>query len=304
MSDASTPVDDAIEKAVVQIRKAGNKAVVVCGIQDENAQLLALAINSALQSQVIDVVSTKNVRQGDTNKVNQLMKDMASGTVGAVLIANSNPVYSLAKGTAFAEALKKVALSVTFSMSANQTAEVSQYVIAAPHYLEAWGDVEIKKGHYSLMQPTIQPLFKTRQLEDSLLKWMGSDLSYYDYMKNNWQANLLGGGSWNKTLQDGTFTVAHQEEVAVANEIDLSSASSALAQTAGAEMELTVYAKTGLGDGQQANNPWLQELPDPITRTSWDNYLLISRIDAERLGLSNRTVDNGALNGDLVNING
>ncbi len=299
---ASTPVDDAIAKAVVQIKKAGNKAVVVCGVQDENAQLLALAINNALQSQVIDVVSTKNVRQGDTMKVNQLMKDMASGTIGAVMIANSNPVYSLAKGTAFAEALKKVPLSVSFSMSANQTTEVSQYVIATPHFLESWGDVEIKKGHYSLVQPTIQPLFKSRQLEDSLLTWMGSDISYYDYMKNNWQSSLLGGGSWNKTLQDGTFTVAQQEEVAVANEIDLSSVSSALAKTAGAEMELTVYAKTGLGDGQQANNPWLQELPDPITRTSWDNYLLISRIDAEKLGVSNRTVDNGALNGDVVNI--
>ena len=299
---ASTPVDDAIAKAVVQIKKAGNKAVVVCGVQDENAQLLALAINNALQSQVIDVVSTKNVRQGNTMKVNQLVKDMTAGTIGAVLIANSNPVYSLAKGTAFAEALKNVTLSVSFSMSANQTTEASQYVIAAPHYLESWGDVEIKKGHYSLVQPTIKPLFNTRQLEDSLLTWMGSDLSYYDFMKNNWQASLLGGGSWNKTLQDGTYAVAHQEEVLVANEIDLGAASSALANAAGAEMELTVYAKTGLGDGQQANNPWLQELPDPITRTSWDNYLLISRIDAEKLGLSNRTVDNGALNGDLVNI--
>jgi len=298
----STPVDDAIARAVAQIKKAGNNAVVVCGAQDENAQLLALAINNALQSQVIDVVATKHVRQGDTKKVNQLIKDMASGSVGAVLIANSNPVYSMPKGDAFAEALKKVSLSVAFSMSTNQTTEASQYVIAAPHYLESWGDVQIKKGHYSLVQPTIQPLFKTRQLEDSLLTWMGSDLSYYDYMKNNWQAGLLGGGSWNKTLQDGTFTVAHQEEATVANEIDLSGASSALAKTAGAEMELTVYAKTGLGDGQQANNPWLQELPDPITRTSWDNYLLISRIDAENLGLSNRTVDNGALNGDLVNI--
>ena len=100
----------------------------------------------------------------------------------------------------------------------------------APHYLESWGDVEIKKGHYSLIQPTIQPLFNTRQLEDSLLTWMGSESTYYDYMKNNWQANLLGGESWNKTLHDGTFTKAHQEEVAVANEVDLSAASAALAK--------------------------------------------------------------------------
>ena len=298
----STPIDDAVAKAVSQIKKAGNKALVVCGLQDENAQLLTLAINHALQSVAIDVVSTKNTRQGDMKKVNQLVKDMASGAVGALFIANSNPVYTLAKGSDFAEAMKKVSLSLTFSMSANQTTEVSQYVIASPHYLESWGDLEIKKGSYSLMQPTIQPLFKTRQLEDSLLTWMGSEHTFYDYMKNHWQSNVLGGRSWNKTLQDGTFSVAHEETVAVPNEIDLSGASATLAKTAGKELELTVYTKTGLGDGQQANNPWLQELPDPITRTSWDNYLLISRVDAERLGLSNRTVDNGALNGDLVNI--
>ncbi len=297
----STPVDDAVNKTVAEIRKAGNKAVVVTGIQDENAQLLALAINNALQSEVIDVVSTKNVRQGDTGKVNQLIKDMASGKVGAVLIANSNPVYSLANGSAFAEALKKVSLSVSFSMSADQTAEASQYVVASPHYLESWGDVEITKGSYALMQPTIKPLFNTRQLEDSLLKWMGSEITYYDYIKNNWQTNLLAGKSWNKTLQEGTFSVVNEDLVA-ANELDMAAASAALSKTTSADMELTVYSKTGLGDGQQANNPWLQELPDPITRTSWDNYLLISRIDAEKFDLTNRTVDNGALNGDLVNI--
>ena len=297
----STPVDDAVNKAVAQIRKAGKKAVVVTGIQDENAQLLSLAINHALQSEVIDVLITKNVRQGNTKKVNQLIKEMASGSVGAVMIANSNPVYSLANGAAFAEALQKVSLSVSFSMSADQTAEVSQYVVASPHYLESWGDVEIVKGSYSLIQPTIKPLFKTRQLEDSLLKWMGSESAYYDYIKDNWQTNLLAGKSWNKTLQEGTFSVV-SEDVVVANELDMAAASASLSKAASADMELTVYSKTGLGDGQQANNPWLQELPDPITRTSWDNYLLISRIDAEKFDLTNRTVDNGALNGDMVNI--
>ncbi|WKK65421.1 TAT-variant-translocated molybdopterin oxidoreductase [Lutimonas zeaxanthinifaciens] len=301
-NSGSGPVDDAVGKAVAQIKKAGKNAVVITGVQDENAQLLALAINAHLQSAVIDVNSTKNVRQGDTAKVDKLIKDMAAGGVDAVFISNINPVYSLSNGPAFAEALKNVSLSVAFTMSANQTSELAQYVVATPHFLESWGDVEIKKGHYGLTQPTIKPLFNTRQLEDTLLAWNGSDVSYYDYIKSHWQSALLGGKSWNKTLQEGTLMLNPGEEVAVANELDMSAASAALAQTAGSEMELTVYAKTGLGDGQQANNPWLQELPDPITRTSWDNYLLISRIDAERLGLSNRTADNGALDGDLVNV--
>jgi molybdopterin-containing oxidoreductase family iron-sulfur binding subunit len=234
--------------------------------------------------------------------VQQLLLDMKAGKVGALLMYNTNPVYSLANGNEFEAALKNVSLTVDFAMSADQTAGASQFVVAAPHYLESWGDAELKKGSYSLMQPTIKPLFNTRQFEDSLLKWMGSEQHYYDYIKNYWQANLLGGKSWNKTLQAGTLVMASQDEAAVPNELDLSTASAALSKVSGAALELTVYTKTGLGDGRQANNPWLQELPDPITRTSWDNYLLISRIDAEKFGLTNRTQDNGALNGDLVNL--
>jgi len=261
-----------------------------------------LAINNAIQSEAIDVVATRNVRQGNMAKVKQLVSDMKAGNIGAVLMYNTNPVYSLPNGNDFAEALKNVPLSIDFAMSADQTANASQYVVAAPHYLESWGDVEIKKGSYALMQPTIHNLFNTRQLQDCLLKWMGTDMDYYTYVKEFWQANLLGGKSWNKTLHDGTLLIAGEPSEAMVNEVDLGAASAALSKVSGADLELTVYTKTGMGDGQQANNPWLLELPDPITRTSWDNYLLISRIDAENLGLQNTTQDNGALNGDLVNI--
>ncbi|MDH3323675.1 MAG: TAT-variant-translocated molybdopterin oxidoreductase, partial [Flavobacteriaceae bacterium] len=278
----ASPMNDAVQKAAAQIKKAGKNAVVVTGIQDENAQLLALAINNHIQSSVIDVVATKNVRHGDDQKVGQLIKDIEAGNVGAVLMYDTNPVYTLAQGAAFGEALKKVKLTVAFAIAANETTAASQYVIATPHYLEAWGDVVIKKGHYSLIQPTINKLFDTRQVQEALLKWTGNDAAYYDYLKGQWQANILGGKSWNRTLHDGTFKMAEtQEEIAI-NTVDIDAAASALSNIKGSDLELTVYTKTGLGDGQQANNPWLQELPDPITRTSWDNYLLISRVDAEK----------------------
>jgi len=298
----ASPINDAVQNAAAQIKKAGKNAVVVTGIQDENAQLLALAINKAIQSNVLDLVATKNVRHGDDAKVAQLIKDINAGSIGAVFMYDTNPVYTLPKGSAFGEALKKVKLSVTFTMSDNETSKASQYVIATPHYLEAWGDVVIKKGQYSLIQPTINKLFDTRQFQETLLKWSGSDETYYDYLKNQWKSNVLGGKSWNRTLHDGTFNVALPESEVSINELDIDAASAALAKVKGSDLELTVYTKTGLGDGQQASNPWLQELPDPITRTSWDNYLLISRLDAEKFRLKNWTVDNGALNGDLVNV--
>ena len=297
-----TPINTAVQKAAAQIKNAGKRAVVVTGIQDENAQLLALAINSAIQSDAIDLVNTKNTRQGNDADVAQMISDMKTGSVGAVIMHETNPVYTLANGSEFSEALKNVKLSVDFSMTPNETANISQYVVATPHYLESWGDVSIKKGQYSLVQPTINKLFDTRQFQEVLLKWTGSNESYYDHLKNSWEQNILGGRSWNKTLHDGTFNITIENEEIVANEIDVNAVGAALSKIKGSELELTTYVKTGLGDGQQANNPWLQELPDPITRTSWDNYLLISRMDAEKFGLKNWTVDNGALDGNLVNI--
>ena len=298
----ASPMNDAVQKAANQIKKAGRNAVVVTGIQDENAQLLALAINNHIQSKVVDVVTTRNYRHGNTAKVNQLFSDMKAGKIGALITYDTNPAYTLPKGAEFAEAMKKVGLTVAFSMTANETAGASQYVVATPHYLESWGDVMIKMGQHSLVQPTINKLFDTRQFQETLMKWTNTPGSYYDYLKGRWTGSLLGGKSWNRTLHDGTFTVAMPEEEIKINEVDINAAGSALSKIKGSDLELTVYTKVGLGDGQQANNPWLQELPDPITRTSWDNYLLVSRIDAEKFGLKNWTVDNGALDGDMVNV--
>jgi molybdopterin-containing oxidoreductase family iron-sulfur binding subunit len=118
-------------------------------------------------------------------------------------------------------------------------------------------------------------------------------MSYHDYIKDNWNTNILNGSSWNQALHDGVFvgTTTATEETSEANtEVEstatnLSSIANILASTSSSGMELTLYPKTGMGDGQQANNPWLQEFPDPLTRTTWDNYLTISESDAKELGL-------------------
>ena len=149
------------------------------------------------------------------------------------------------------------------------------------------------------MQPTIKPLFDTRQFQDSLLKWMGSSESYYTYIKSTWSTGFLGGSSWNKALHDGVLVtpvvaVEAQEGDAVDSEeapvTNVSAAVAKLAKATAKGMELTLYSKTGMGDGQMANNPWLQEFPDPLTRATWDNYLTMSQADADRLGLSLSTI--------------
>jgi MoCo/4Fe-4S cofactor protein with predicted Tat translocation signal len=308
--------DKAVKAAAEAFKKAGSKGVVVTGLNDVSAQSLALALNE--NSVVIDTEAPLKVRAGNATAVKALISDMNAGKVGVLVTVGVNPVYTLADSKGFEKGLAKVGLSVAFSMKEDETSTKTTYVAAAPHYLESWGDVEMKKGYYSLTQPTIRPLFDTLQFQDALLKWMGNDTAYYDYIKTNWESSILGGSGWNQALHDGVYvaggsvaTVAEGTPVET-TEIDelLPSSSSSVAELAialaksasGSKYELVLYPKTGLGDGQQANNPWLQEFPDPISRTSWDNYLTMSLADAKELDIENWHEDNGGLNGGLANI--
>ena len=298
-----SPLNTAILKAATKLKEAGSKGVVLAGANDKNAQLVALAINKAIGSTVINPAVTKNVRLGNDAEVAQLIADMNAGKIGAVLTYNGNAAYTLPNAQEFVAGLKKVKLSVAFTSADDETASVVQYALAAPHYLEAWGDVMISTGTYSLMQPTIQPLFDTRQYQDSLLKWMGDDQSFYDYLKESWSSNVLGGASWNQALHDGVFKMPATDVTVAALNVDIDAALTTLGkQSNSGEYELKLYSKTGMGDGQMANNPWLQELPDPISRASWDNYLTMSKADAENLGVKNWHVSNGALNGSKIEI--
>ncbi|MDO4228344.1 MAG: TAT-variant-translocated molybdopterin oxidoreductase [Capnocytophaga sp.] len=315
-------IETAVKKAADEVRKAGAKAVVVTGIQDENAQLLVLDINEKIQSEVFNATTPIYVRKGSVTAVKELVADMNSGKVGALILNNLNPLYTLPNASEFEKAMEKVPFSVSFSMKADETAIKTSYIAAAPHYLESWGDVEFKKGHYALTQPTIRPLFDTRQLQDALLKWSGSDKTYYDFIKENWSTNILGEAKWNKALHDGVFVAVKgeetllvkqeqsstketeplKEEEPIIHEFSVSEAVSSLSKASSEGFELTLYTKVGIGDGQQANNPWLQELPDPITRTTWDNYITMSISDAEKLGIKNWHVATGALDGNYAEI--
>jgi molybdopterin-containing oxidoreductase family iron-sulfur binding subunit len=298
----ASPLNNAVQEAALSIKNAGSKAVVLTGIQDKNAQLIALLINNHIKSEVIDLVNTKNIRHGNDTAVNELIADMNAGKIGAVLIHNANPVYTLPNSAEFVSGLEKVSLSVAFTMQENETAAAVQYALATPHYLESWGDVVMKKGHFSLIQPTIQPLFNTRQFQDSLLKWLGSTDTYYDYLKATWTTDVLGGKSWNQALHDGVFVLPSEAITVEPLQVDVQAVMSALPKENNSDFELMLYTKIGLGDGQMANNPWLQELPDPITRTTWDNYVTMSKADADALGVFNKNVANGALNGSLIEL--
>jgi len=289
-----------VTKAAQQLKSAGRQGVLVSGIQDKNAQLLVLAINQALASESFSTIGTRQISKGSSQKVSQLVNDMKAGNVHTLIMSGVNPVYSLPNSKDFVEGLKKVSLSASFSLKEDETASLTTIAAAAPHYLESWGDVSITKGTYGLTQPTIRPLFNTKQFQDVLLSLNGNTGTFYDYLKVNIASNAAGS-TWNKVLHDGIFVGTIPSSSA--GSADYTAAANALAKSkAASNFELVLYTKTGLGDGQQANNPWLQEFPDPITRVSWDNYVTVSNADAKCIGLSNEIVANGGLNGSYANI--
>jgi MoCo/4Fe-4S cofactor protein with predicted Tat translocation signal len=292
--------DAEVTKAAQQLKAAGSKGVLISGIQDKNAQLLVIAINQVLASEAFITSGTRQIRKGSNEKVAQLVAEMNAGSVHTIIMSGVNPVYTLANSAAFVTGLKKTKLSVSFSIKEDETASVTTIAAAAPHYLESWNDYSLTKGTYSLAQPTIRPLFNTKQFQDVLLSLNGTLGSYYDYLKSN-SAGYLSGSTWNKVVHDGV--IVNGVVASSGGTADYSAAASTLAQSKPATgFELNLYSKTGLGDGQQANNPWLQEFPDPITRVSWDNYLTISKADADRLKLSNENVANGGLNGSYATV--
>jgi molybdopterin-containing oxidoreductase family iron-sulfur binding subunit len=289
-----------VSKAAQQLKAAGRQGVLVSGIQDKNAQLLVLAINQALASESFSTVGTRQIRKGSNEKVAQLVAAMKAGSVHTLIMSGVNPVYTLPNSKDFVEGLKRVSLSASFSLREDETASLTTITAAAPHYLESWGDVSITKGTYTLTQPTIRPLFNTKQFQDVLLSLNGNTGTFYDYLKVNIASNAAGA-TWNQVLHDGIFVGTIPS--ASAGSADYTAAANALAKSkAASNFELVLYTKTGLGDGQQANNPWLQEFPDPITRVSWDNYVTVSNKDAKLLGLSNEIVANGGLNGSYATI--
>jgi molybdopterin-containing oxidoreductase family iron-sulfur binding subunit len=307
VTGASVPVtldkkfDADVTKAAQQLKASGSKGLLVSGIQDRNAQLLVLAINNALASEAFITTGTRQIRKGSNARVTALLNDMQAGNVHTLIMSNVNPVYTLPDSKVFLEGLKKVKLSVAFSLKEDETALSTNIAVGSRHYMETWCDYMLTKGTYSLAQPLIRPLFdETKQFQEALLSFNGSNSNFYDYIKSN-SANYITGATWNQVVHDGVF-IGTGSAVAFSG-TDFSAAANALAQSKNAPgFELVLYTKTGMGDGQQANNPWLQEFPDPITRVSWDNYATISKVDAESFKLKNVNVANGGLNGSYIDL--
>ncbi len=304
-----------IDETAKELLKNKGKAFVISRSNNAAIQNLVNGINVMLGSygNTIDLDNASMLRQGNDADLKTLLDQMGKGEVSALFVYNSNPCYTLANTEAFNPAgagLKKVELSVSFADRMDETASNCQYVCPDHHPLESWGDAEPRKNSFSFTQPTIAPLFSTRQVQETLLVWMGDKSTYHDYLQEYWHKNFKDQSStiftntWNKMLQDGAWDgPTASGKTYSSSSANLSSAASAISSMKGGDgMELVLYEKTGLGNGSQANNPWLQELPDPVSKITWDNYLCVAPKDARDKGWKTGNVVSIKANGNELKV--
>jgi len=301
-------VDYDVNALAEQLLASRGKALVVSGHNISEVQMLVAGINHMIGAYGNTIDTSAPILAGMSNEAafGKLIDDMNEGKLDAVMFYQTNPAYHFPEREKVISGIEKTGLSISFASTKDETAAVCQYLLPDHHYLEAWGDAEFKTGHYSLAQPLIHPLFKTRQFQDTLLTWIGNDADFHAYLKEFWQKNLMPRQSqyseaemfWVKTLQAGVFEVPAGQAGALSfSSGGLSVASAKLKEMAGQEgaLSFVVYPSLSLGDGHDANNPWLQELPDPITSVCWDNFAAVSPATGRELGLAE---------GDIIKING
>ena len=290
--------EKAIALAAKELSAAKGSSLVVSGSNDVSIQIVVNAINALLGSYgtTIDLDNPSYQFAGNDAEFVEFVNEMNRGEVDAVFFLNSNPAYEFNDAKAFTNALSKVKLRVSFADRKHETASLCQVIAPNHHYLESWGDSNPVEGYYTIIQPAINPVYNSRNAEQGLLIWSENPVTdYYQYIQNNWSKSVLAqsGTTWKELLQKGSVTLPAKSAGVYSFSRELNSVvqtiiaeSNSLAKGGENGIELHIYQNVAIGDGKAANNPWLQELPDPVSKVTWDNYAAINPKYAEKLGIA------------------
>jgi molybdopterin-containing oxidoreductase family iron-sulfur binding subunit len=291
-TSSTIPGVNAVKDALLKAKNTGKSILVVNGTNDTNAQILTYAVNSFLGAigNTVSVGSAVNYKKGTKTELDSFVADLNAGSIKAVLFLDSNPVYSMSNGDTLVEQIKKLDLSVSFSDRIDETSSVCQYICPTNHYLESWNDYEPKQGIYSVGQPVISPLFNTRQAQQSLMVWSGATGSYYDVIRGTAASYNTSGeyanfdGFWAYTIMKGE---SGNSVMSGSNSFNSSAVNESIAKLQSdypkSKFEIKFY-QTVHGDGSSADNPFIQELPDPVSRMTWGNYFIANPADVKEMG--------------------
>ncbi|RYY41515.1 MAG: 4Fe-4S dicluster domain-containing protein [Chitinophagaceae bacterium] len=311
----------AITKIANDLKANSGKALVVCGSNDPAVQQVVNAINNAVGAygNTIDWSAPLMTHNAVDKDIADLVAAMNAGSVGTLLVHDANPAYDYFNAKDFKTGIAKVPVTVSFNAKEDETTTLCKFVAPAPHFLESWGDAESRTGHISFIQPTIFPLFKTRPFQTSLLKWSGNNTDWDTYFRQYWAGKIGGDLAFDAALQDGVWENGRSASTAASgagrtaavvtdsinnngttttytpattggnagsfNGGGVSGATAAIGASNTSGDEVVLYQNVMMGTGKQGANPWLLELPDPITKASWDNFAMISLSKAKALGI-------------------
>lgn len=315
-----------IKAAAKELASAKGKSLVVAGSNDKNVQVLVKQLNAILENEgtTVDLANPYIAYKGSDAKMNEFVSSASS--YDAVIFLECNPVYNHPNGKKLGVAISKIKTSVAVSDRFDETGSLVKYHAPSTHGFEHWGDAQPKANNLSVVQPTITPIFENPKLGfenrsalESILTWAGNKSDGYSYVASQWKANIYESnaeltskyGSFDKFFTDvlkygvldlnvaSTSTEEEGSEEEVAS-VDLSSAYSAIASIYGkaSGVEVKFYTNSSVGSGSFANNPWLQEVPDNISKVCWDNYIAVSPIDTRGEGL----VAGGVSQGDVLKV--
>ena len=292
--------DQKLADFIVKNLKDAKTSLVLAGDDNADIQLLVNSINQKLGNFGKSVkVFKSDAKWADDERFEAFVKEMADGKVGAAMFLGTNPAYSYHNPSAFAQALSKVSVRVSFASSLDETGKLCNFLAPSNHAYESWSDTLVDFTELSFTQPVIQALFGSRMASETLMAIADIEGTFHDYMMANWEKNLfskVGSGSnfqnfWNKALHDGVMAAPGLAKEASYSSVSASSAAKNVKSIEyGQGLQVVTYQKFAIGDGEMANNPLLQEMPDPITKATWDNYIMVSPVYANENGIKSGNV--------------
>ena len=275
------------------------KCLIVAGERQPAAVHAAVcALNTSLGNtgKTVSYYETKDAALPSASSLASLVSAMNGGTVQTLVVLGGNPVFDAPADLDFAAAMAKVPHSIALGHSVDETSSKAEWHVPRAHYLESWGDARAVGGTVSVVQPLILPLFGGRTAVEVLGLIVGDkDRPGYDIVRDTWRP-ILGEAEfdkkWNRVLHDGLLAGSELPEVVPGAKAE-SFAELAGAPGSASGLEIVFVPSPALHDGRFANDGWLQELPDPLTKLTWDNPALVSPTTAKSLGLES---------GDMVRV--
>ncbi len=284
--------------AAADLRAAGAEALVVAGPrQPAIVHALAHQINQALGANGKTVTFTAAPRpdrvSAGVEALAALAGEMNNGQVSTLLILGGNPVYTAPRDLDFGAALAKVPNSIHLGQSVDETAAACKWHLPEAHYLEAWGDARSTSGVAAVQQPMIEPIYGGRSAIEVLAQALDlPEKKGYQLVKNYWMLRLPEAGkenAWRKALHDGVISGPAANVTPSLNAAQITAAlGNAAAAPAG--LEVAFVPSAAVWDGRFANNAWMQETPDPITKLVWTNAVMVSPAMAREQGLENGSI--------------